>query len=343
MFSGGRDSSALLAVAVGVARREGLPLPVPFTMRFPGEAEAEESRYQEEVIAHLRLTEWAKVDANADADLLGPVAQAVLRRHGVIWPPLLSTRVGHMKAAAGGSLVSGEGGDEVFGAYRSTPLVRLGRERRPGPAVRLAKASAAALLPRRQRAARLRASFGRDLGLSWLRPGVREEYLGRLADQWAAQPFAWGQAIAWVARSRHVWLGIAHVVALAAEMGATYCAPFLDARFIEVIGQAFGYLGPAGRTAVMRDLFGPLLPGEVLARSTKAVFTLPAWGPRTREFVVAWSGKGLDEGLVDVEALRRHWSGLRPNAMTFALAQAAWLAGPGAASPGPAGEAPGPK
>jgi asparagine synthase (glutamine-hydrolysing) len=33
-FSGGRDSSAVLAVAVEVARRHGLPEPVPATMRF---------------------------------------------------------------------------------------------------------------------------------------------------------------------------------------------------------------------------------------------------------------------------------------------------------------------
>lgn len=326
MFSGGRDSSALLAVAARVAHREGLPLPVPFTMCFPGEAETEEGRYQEMVIAHLGLTEWARVDATEDADLLGAVAQPVLRRHGAIWPPLLSTRVGHMKVAAGGSLLAGEGGDEVFGAYRSTPLARLAAERRPGPALRLAKASAGALLPRSQRAARLRARFGRDLGLWWLWPEVREEYLGRLAEQWASQPFTWGQVIGWVAQSRHVRLGISNIVALAAEMGTAYSAPFLAPEFLEVLGRAFGYLGPAGRTAAMQALFGPLLPDEVLARATKAVFTLPAWGRCTREFVAGWSGDGLDETLVDVEALRLHWANSRPNAMTFGLVQAAWLA-----------------
>jgi asparagine synthase (glutamine-hydrolysing) len=281
------------------------------------------------VIAHLGLTEWARVDATEDADLLGAVAQPVLRRHGAIWPPLLSTRTGHMKVATGGSLLAGEGGDEVFGAYRSAPFVSLAAERRPGPALRLAKAAAGALLPRSQRAARLRARFGRDLGLGWLRPPVREEYLGRLAEQWASQPFAWGQVIGWVAQSRHVSLGISNIVALAAEAGAAYCAPFLAPEFLEVLGEVFGYLGPAGRTAAMQALFGPLLPDEVLARSTKAVFTLPAWGRCTREFVAGWSGDGLDEALVDVEALQLHWANSRPNAMTFGLVQAAWLAASG--------------
>jgi hypothetical protein len=34
-FSGGRDSSAVLASATDLARREGLPLPIPATNRFP--------------------------------------------------------------------------------------------------------------------------------------------------------------------------------------------------------------------------------------------------------------------------------------------------------------------
>ena len=37
-FSGGRDSSLVLAIASDVARRHGLPLPVPATNRFPGRA-----------------------------------------------------------------------------------------------------------------------------------------------------------------------------------------------------------------------------------------------------------------------------------------------------------------
>ena len=42
-FSGGRDSSAVLAVATGIARREGLPLPIPVTNVFPGAATTDES------------------------------------------------------------------------------------------------------------------------------------------------------------------------------------------------------------------------------------------------------------------------------------------------------------
>ncbi|MGH3443244.1 MAG: asparagine synthase-related protein, partial [Nitriliruptorales bacterium] len=53
LFSGGRDSSALLAVAVQLARREALPLPVPITKIYPGHQEADEGRWQEQVIRSI--------------------------------------------------------------------------------------------------------------------------------------------------------------------------------------------------------------------------------------------------------------------------------------------------
>ncbi|MGH9107587.1 MAG: asparagine synthase-related protein [Acidimicrobiales bacterium] len=325
-FSGGRDSSALLAVAARVARREGLALPVALTLCFPGEAEAEEGYWQDLVVRHLGLTDWAKVDSGEDADLVGPAAGDVLHRHGVIWSALLATRARTMALAAGGSLISGEGGDEVFGPHRATPLARLARGPRPRAPAHLAKASAGDLLPRRLRAEHLRARFAADLGLEWLRPEVREDYLGRLAAQWAAEPFPWARAVRWLTSCRHVVLAIANVAGLAAEAGAHYSAPFLDPSFVEALSGAFGPLGPPGRTAAMRSFFGGLLPDELLSRETKAVFTLPAWGPRTKEFVARWDGSGLDEELVDVEALRRCWAGGRPNTLTFGLLQQAWLA-----------------
>lgn len=325
LFSGGRDSSALLALATFVARREGLPLPVPLTHLFPGQPEAEEHHWQELVVRHLGLSDWARLDAGEDADLLGPAAQGVLRRHGVIWSPLLATRSGAMALAAGGSLLSGEGGDEVFGTYRSTALLNLVSARRPRQAARLVKAALADLSPRPVRAQRWRSHFARALGLGWLRPEVREGFLARLAGQWSTQPFAWGKAVEWVASCRHVGLALANMAGLAAEVGADFQAPFLEPEFVEALPGAFGPLGPAGRTAAMRSLFSGLLPDELLARSTKAVFTLPAWGPRTEEFVAHWDGSGLDEDLVDVEALRRHWAEERPNAMSFGLLQQAWL------------------
>ena len=55
-FTGGRGSSLVLAVAVQLARREGLELPVPATIRMRGSANADESAYQERLVIRLGLT-----------------------------------------------------------------------------------------------------------------------------------------------------------------------------------------------------------------------------------------------------------------------------------------------
>lgn len=324
-FSGGRDSSVLLAVAARLARRHGLSPPVPLTVRFPGVAEAEEVYFQELVVRHLGLGEWERVDAGEDADLLGPPAQGVLLRHGVIWSPVLATRASLMALARGGSVLSGEGGDEVFGQRRSSPLAGLARAGGVSSVARLTSASLLESLPRRARSARLRRHFARHLGLEWLRPEVREDFLARLAAQWAAEPFLWRQALRWVTSRRHVRLGTANMAALAAEAGAFFEAPFLDPRFVVSLARVFRPLGPANRTEAMRSLFSSYLPEELLARPTKAVFTLPAWGRRTQEFVAGWAGEGVNPELVDVAALKRHWEMSRPSAMTFGLVQQAWL------------------
>ena len=85
-FSGGRDSSALLAVAVHVARRDGLALPIPATLRFPGDAAADEDSWQTMVVGHLGLTEWVRIEITGGLDAVGPVAAKVLGRHGLVWP-----------------------------------------------------------------------------------------------------------------------------------------------------------------------------------------------------------------------------------------------------------------
>jgi Asparagine synthase len=325
-FSGGRDSSAVLAVAALVARRSGLPLPVPLTVRFPTQPEAGEDDWQELVINHLHLPDWERLDGGENADVLGPAAQAVLRRYGVIWSPLLATRVPFMAPAAGGSLLTGEGGDEVLGPRRCTPLAGLAGVRQFSRGARLARASLGALLPKRERQARSRRQFTAKLGLEWLQGDVRQDFLHRSASQLASEPLGWAGAVEWVTSCRHVQLGLTNMKALAAEVGVALEAPLLHPSFVGALGGAFGYLGPKDRTTAMRALFGSLLPDQLLSRRTKAVFTLTAWGPRTREFVAGWPGTGLDPDLVDVDALHRHWAGPRPSAMTFGLAQAAWLA-----------------
>src|SRR5487761_457194 len=61
-FSGGRDSSLVLAVAASLARREGMAPPVAFTHRFPAVPGADEDEWQELVIRHLGVADWERVE-----------------------------------------------------------------------------------------------------------------------------------------------------------------------------------------------------------------------------------------------------------------------------------------
>jgi asparagine synthase (glutamine-hydrolysing) len=85
-FSGGRDSSAVLALAAGLARREGLPLPIPVTNRFHHAPRADETAWQERVIEHVRPADWVKLDFTDELDVVGPFATGALRNHGLLWP-----------------------------------------------------------------------------------------------------------------------------------------------------------------------------------------------------------------------------------------------------------------
>jgi hypothetical protein len=77
-FSGGRDSSLVLAIATRLARMHGVPDPVPITRRFPTVAAADETDWQELVVRHLGLREWERIEFHDELDIVGPLAQ----RHG---------------------------------------------------------------------------------------------------------------------------------------------------------------------------------------------------------------------------------------------------------------------
>jgi Asparagine synthase len=122
-FSGGHDSSLILAAATRAARREGLPAPVPVTWQVRDAPGAEESAWQEAVVRALRVADWVRLPAGDDLDFVGPVATGVLRRHGLLHPANAYFHAPLPKEAAGGTLLTGVGGDQVLG--------RLRRPRRP--------------------------------------------------------------------------------------------------------------------------------------------------------------------------------------------------------------------
>ncbi len=322
-FSGGRDSSAILAVATTLARREGLPAPVPVTLRYPGVADADESRWQELVIAHLGVQDWVRIDIDDELDYLGPLATRLLRRHGVLWPPYFHYEHLLLERAAGGVLLSGHDGDGVFGSYPWAGVRGLlRRERRPRRSDLLPLARAVAPAPLRRWEARQH-----HLPLPWLRPDVLSAVETGLAHEIAGQPRRFDRWLAWLAQRRSIALGLSTIDLLARECGAHAAHPFLDGRFLAALARDGRLTGWGERTEMMRALFSDVLPAEVVGRTAKSSLGGGFWRVGSRAFAADWDGSGIDESLVDPTALRAAWTVSRPKIGAIAVLQGAWLAG----------------
>jgi asparagine synthase (glutamine-hydrolysing) len=324
-FSGGRDSSAVLAVATAVARRHGLPLPVPVTRVFPAHADTDETAWQTAVIRHLGLDHWVRLPLHDECDLIGPIAGDVLRRFGVVWPFAAFTSVPVFEVARGGRVLTGEGGDNVFGAHRASVIRHLGA----GPLrqrLRAARVLPSAVAPRRMRLRYLRRVARRRTAMPWLRATAHGAASILLAEELAEAPLSWAQSIRRESRRRSWRAGSATIQRIAGTHDVVVVHPLLDDGFLEVLG-AWGHrFGPMSRTQIMQDLFGDLLPPPVLARTTKAAFNTTVVGAASRRFAEQWDGGGVDPQLVDVEQLRDAWLASRPHPSSFGLLQGAWLA-----------------
>lgn len=321
-FSGGRDSSSVLAVASHVARREGLPLPIPATHRFPDAAGTEESEWQEQVVRHLGLDEWVRVEATTELECIGPVAQSVLRQHGLFWPLNSHFHVPLFEQAAGGSLLTGIGGDEAFSrSSRQRVLNVIGGRVRPVPrdALRLAMVAA----PRGVRARRIGRRL--PLDLAWLKPDALRSVTAALAAEVASEPLRWSRRCAWIRGLRYVEVGTASLSVLAADNDVQVRHPFTTGEFLSALARLAVGDRYASRTAAMRALVADLLPEQVLGRATKARFDEALWGPHSRTFAAEWDGAGVDEALVDARALRSEWHAPMPSPSSFTLMQALWL------------------
>ena len=321
-FSGGRDSSALLAIAVSVARREGLPLPIPVTLHYPGTAGTDESSWQQQVLEHLQITERVVLTVGQEHDALGPVAIPLLRRHGIVWPPNFAPTWRMMDLARGGVLLTGESGDEVFGIKRITPLTKVLRahgraDRRLYPYAGRALAPA----PLRRRAA-LRERYRR----TWLYEPVEAMLARRDADDAVAYSLHAGRNAWQFADRRCVRRCYDTLRALGRELDVEYVPTFGEPDYVTAVAYAAGFWGWTGRTATMLHLFGDLLPRAVLERRTKAIFNHAVFTEHTRSFARRWDGSGVDPALVDPEALRANWLSDCPHAPTVSLLQQAWLA-----------------
>jgi asparagine synthase (glutamine-hydrolysing) len=326
-FSGGRDSSLVLAVATHVARREGLPDPVPLTKLFPDAPDTFESDWQELVVGHLGLADWQRIELRDEMDFVGPLAADHLRRYGVVWPPSAHADVPLWSHVRGGTLLDGEGGDEVLGvnAHRIGPLVRLVGSPRPLQGRRIRRALRA-LAPAPIRIAHLRRS-GAPSDLSpWLRPAARRLLVDELARAEAAEPLWYHASVVRVPRERTVTLAARTVGSLAREHDVVPSSPLLDPEFVAALARHGGRFGAGDRTQVLRSLASDLLPDALLSRTTKTEFSGAFWAASSREFIARWDGSGVDVELVDAEVLARELRSGNDSATAAALLQHAWLA-----------------
>jgi hypothetical protein len=321
-FSGGRDSSLLLAVAMKAARRHGLPPPVPVTYRNPAVRDVDETDWQEAVVAHLGVQDWVRVKDADQLDFLGPLALTALRRHGVRYPPnahFLSLIAPH---AAGGTLILGIGGDELFSTWRWTARadVLAGRVR---PSRRNVGTLVLGALPGRPRRTIIRRR-PRLLDVPWVTDATRIR-LNRMIDDEETQPTRWDEFVLSLLSRRRLTVTLETLRSLAADSGAELLVPFVAEPFLRALADAGGRDGWGDRARVMQAIGAEVLPSRTIRRSSKAVFDDVYWGPRSRAFAQRWRAAGGAHELINPNALREEWLSPRPHVHTAVLLQASHL------------------
>jgi asparagine synthetase B (glutamine-hydrolysing) len=328
-FSGGRDSSLVLAIATHVARRDGLPEPVPITRVFPSVAESHEEDWQEIVVRHLGLSDWQRLVINDELDVIGPLAVPHLLAHGVVWPASIASDLPMIDAVKGGSVIDGEGGDEVLGvaAHRVASLSRFLRQPRPVQWRRV-RSALGALAPAAVRERHERRRWDQN-PFTWLRPSALDALVSAVERAERDRPLSFAASVRTVPRRRSQVLGAHNRRLIAWQSDVDYSSPLLHPDFVHALARDGGVLGRGDRTATLRAMASDILPDNVLSRTSKAVFTRCYMGQHTREFAAQWNGDGVDPELVDPDELRRNWLSDSPAAPTAALLQAAWLASAG--------------
>jgi asparagine synthase (glutamine-hydrolysing) len=330
-FSGGRDSSVLLAMAADVAARDGLAAPVALTLRYPGDAPATESEWQELVVGHLRErklpVEWERRDISDELDLVGPLAAPVLLGHRApVFPAAIAPTVLLTSLAAGGALVTGNFGDEVLGGHRAALLRAVWRRR----GRRMTRSdwylAATAAAPGPARARLLRAGVPE---LPWLRQPLRDEVRAQQVADAMARPLAWDASVHAALRPRAVALGTAARNVIAAERDCHLVEPFGEPPVVAALARHGGRYGRLSRAAAVRLLAGELLPAALPGRTGKAYFNRSRFGPISRAFATSWTGAGVDTDFVDPDVLRAMWLADEPPAGTALLLQQVWLASNG--------------
>ncbi len=314
-FSGGRDSSAVLAAATHVARREGLGDPVPLTIQSASAPRSHEMEWQERVVSHLGIGDWIRIEVADELDAVGPYARRVLERHGLLWPFNVHFHLPMLEHAAGGTLFTGIGGDELWAASHA----RRARPRR----------RVLALAPGDLQGRVL--ARNQPIDYPWLRPHAIREAKRVAGAHSASEPWRLLRRMRWYRGQDSMATGTRALDLIAADVGAAIEHPLLDAGLWGAVAAAAPRGGFRDREAALAVVAGLVLPPETVSRRTKASFDAIFFHDHARALVRDWSGAGVPEQVVDASALRRHWHEESPDAHSYTLLQAVWLASRGAA------------
>ena len=307
-----------------MARREGLELPIPVSLRYENAPETQEDEWQELVVRSLGLKEWERITIRDELEFLGPGATATLQRFGVMWPVnLASFHRPIIPLARGGALLTGWGGDWLFATWRfraAADVVARRGKIRPHDL----RGVAFAMAPRALRYSRERRRPAQQF--PWLTEKAQRAVDEIEMEERLAEPVRWSDRLAWWAKLRRVRMGPKTFEVLGTDYDIHWGHPLVDPDFLSHLGAASPTTGLGDRTSVMRFLFSDLLPDQLLARPTKARFRQAFWRARTLDLARSWDGAGVDSSLVDVEGLQEEWSKALPDQRTALLLHQIWLA-----------------
>lgn len=323
LFSGGRDSSAVLATATAVCRRLGADDPTTVTAVYPNDPATDEYEWRREVLKHLRLTNAVEVEITTERRMLSSQTRSSLEAWGTVWPPAVHTQSRYFDVSPRAVFLTGEGGDGVIDGGRITPLTLVVSDF-PRVSKRLLAAAAHSLTPDAIHMANQRRAWATGHTWPWVRPERRNQVAGALVSP--RGPLNWGASRLHVPLQRSVQLVLQNTVVAARRVGADLRHPLLDAHFLTALAGEGGTWGYRGRTDAFRRLFGDLLPDQVLARTTKAAFNTSRWGDGERDFASSWTGTGVDHDIIDYKLLREEWLSESPHPVAQFLVHDAWLA-----------------
>ena len=326
-FSGGRDSSAVLAVAMHVARAEGLAEPIPITQRFPGAPATAEYEWQQHVISYLGCREWERREVHDELDLIGPVAGRVMHAIGTLYPYNVHMLEPLMREARGGVLVTGLGGDQNFvAAGRALDVLA----RRSSPVPKDVLRIPLAFAPRSVRRMRLRRHD--PMQFPWLRPDANAELARSYVEDLARRPARWDRRLRELWRMRFMRETMRNLDRAADQAGSRVAHPFGEPTFVTALERQAGAVGYGKRSEAMRALFADVLPSDLMGRPTKATFNEALWTRHTDQYARSLDAAAITPTLerlgvldvVDPERLVSHWHGARPRPNSYMLLQECW-------------------